>query len=128
MSKEKQLTIGIIPEREQLAVPDVQRDGRGKILWNIPGKTSEENLAHGIRTMHALFFAACPEFVEKFPCDKNGTIQELFRQEAADYVVQKIPDLEAFLSIFGSSPIGRTTPYFPMRYRSTLQVAFAPLN
>jgi hypothetical protein len=127
MSKEGERKIIQSSADGDLSDQSVTRDSRGRVRWRLPGNTDEENLALGIQNIQGLFLKRFPEFIERYPRGEDGTIIEVKREEARDYILEQVTPTRNFSYTFGSSPgnIVRT-PYFGGSYRQVLELSFVP--
>jgi len=107
--------------------PSVNRDSRGRTIWNLPRNTSEQNEQLGIRNVQGLFLERFPEFDELFPKDEYGLIVESKRERAKRFILEKMQSQKNFNSVIGPSPShNRVTPYFNGSHIIALHKSFAP--
>lgn len=92
---------------EQQNIPQVTRDARGRILWKLPGNTTEQNEQLGIANIQALFLEKFPEFNGLFPKGEDGKILEEKRDEAERFIIDHLVSRKSFTGSFGSSPTSR---------------------
>lgn len=109
-------TVRIQDERsvtEQQNIPTVLRNTRGEIVWQLRRNTPEQNEQFGIQNIQALFLEKYPEFNELFPRGEDGKIAADKREEATEFIKDKIGTQRKQTVCFGSTPLKpRKVPYF----------------
>lgn len=110
-------------------IPDAHRGRSGRFRWKSKGNSNEENLQWGIQNIRAVFIQAHPEFLEFLYKSEDGpiTVVQDKRQEAAEYILERISSRQDYEDLFGlTSTMRGNISYFEGSYQNALQLAFSP--
>ncbi len=108
----------------EVDIPSVLRDKRGRIIWQLPEYTPEQNEELGIRNVQALFLEKFPEFDERFPRTDKGMVPEDKKIGAKEFILGTIGSREQFRSMIIRSP--HSVPYFERSHLAAIQKSFTP--
>lgn len=108
-------------------IPPILYGTGGRVAWRLPNNTPEENEQIGIHNVQGLFLRRFPEFNERFPRNEDGKIAEDKKEEAKNFILEKIGGLNECISIFKNTISNRkNAPYFNGSYKIAVQRSFSP--